>query len=212
MVRRIQSGLKTQTRRRIKFVEEDGQQRLMQLERHRRRAGPVGHLVNYGNAVTSGADTGRQHNPTLYAGDTGWWPWCPYGGPGGQLWVKETFRIRGGRRHPLSSYEKHDVQYRADRDETYIDKYESPLHMPKALSRFTLEITEVRVQRLLDISDADCMAEGVRPTVDGTAADWRHDETGARRTFRQLWQSINGPASWDANPWVWAITFKKVSG
>lgn len=74
-----------------------------------------------------------------------------------------------------------------------------------------LQITDIGVERLLDISDADCMAEGVRPTIDGNGHDWRNDESGARRTFRQLWQSIHGADAWDENPWVWRIEFKRAS-
>jgi len=68
-----------------------------------------------------------------------------------------------------------------------------------------LEVTSVRVERLQDISEKDCWAEGCEGTDD--------DVTGGRSGYRQylaLWESINGPGSWDANPWVWVIEFQRI--
>lgn len=88
------------------------------------------------------------------------------------------------------------------------------IHMPRWASRLTLEVTGVRVERLNDISEADAKAEGVDHelafhegllgrTVEGRPADamW----------FEALWESINGDGSWAANPWVWVISFKRVT-
>lgn len=93
------------------------------------------------------------------------------------------------------------------------------IHLPRAKSRITLEITDVRVQRLNDITFADCREEGcdasyseqVTPckVCDGNdPCDGRH--VGEKWQFSRLWESINGPGSWEQNPWVWAITFKRV--
>ena len=83
-----------------------------------------------------------------------------------------------------------------------------------------LEITGVRVERLHEISEADAQAEGVERVVAG--AGWRRycdpdsEEVGvppcgdARRSFRSLWKFINGDESWNANPWVWVVEFKRV--
>lgn len=85
----------------------------------------------------------------------------------------------------------------------------SPIHMPRWASRLTLTVTDVRVQRLQEISEADAMAEGIHrntsswfpiPGVDGSG-------TTARAAFAGLWNSIHGDTAWDANPWVAAITF-----
>ena len=91
-------------------------------------------------------------------------------------------------------------------------RFRHGMHMPRWASRITLEISDVRVQRLQDINEADARAEGPDR---GTTVGWsvtlgspcRMHESWAS-AFRHLWQSINGPESWDANPWVWAVSFK----
>jgi hypothetical protein len=84
--------------------------------------------------------------------------------------------------------------------------------MPRWASRILLEITAVRVERLQDISEADAQAEGapfelgeLERLILGAKAKYRSG-------FCRLWQSINGPGSWDANPWVWVVEFKRVGG
>lgn len=92
------------------------------------------------------------------------------------------------------------------------------IHMPRAASRITLEITGVRVERLQDISDKDCKAEGV---LCETAEPWfyhvpepgnvyAHAHDDPKGAYRNLWESINGAGSWAANPWVWVVEFKRV--
>ena len=84
------------------------------------------------------------------------------------------------------------------------------IHMPRWASRITLEITGVRVERLREISEADVQAEGWtrRPEV---STDPQVHKEAARDWFMDLWESINGPGSWDANPWVWAIEFRRLA-
>jgi len=88
-------------------------------------------------------------------------------------------------------------------------RWRPSIHMPRWASRITLEIVSVRVERLNDISEADAKAEGVNGEDEAIAAglEW-FDKP--RRAFRFLWQSINGAGSWDANPWVWVVEFKRV--
>ena len=82
--------------------------------------------------------------------------------------------------------------------------------MPRWASRITLEITSVRVERLQDISEADALAEGV--TDDGSLVTdlAGNDRGGAFAAFATLWEVINGAGSWDDNPWVWAIEFRRL--
>ena len=100
-------------------------------------------------------------------------------------------------------------------------RWRPSIHMPRWASRILLEIVSVRVERLQDISEADAKAEGAQFDAwvnantgndldDFTLSDsidgpWCH-----RNGFANLWQSINGPESWQANPWVWVIEFKRV--
>lgn len=84
--------------------------------------------------------------------------------------------------------------------------------MPLWLSRFTLEITGVRVERLQDISEEDAIAEGVESWLDSLPNDFRKSrgilcDNYHAIQYRQLWQSINGKDSWEANPWVWVLDF-----
>lgn len=184
---------------------------------------------------------------------------CPYGQPGDRLWVRETHLldppidgswpsvgdgfasiedIPGRYRNT-----KH-VLYRADNNLSGDWCWRPSIHMPRWASRITLEITDVRVQRVQDISEEDAIAEGcaARPfpgpwwqgyrDIDGDLIhqeavgefppDWMiephrmrdlsHLDVSARDAFHNLWDSINEKRGfgWNANPWVWALTFKRV--
>ena len=77
--------------------------------------------------------------------------------------------------------------------------------MPRWASRITLEITDVRVQRLQSIDAEDCIAEGLSTTLrEGDAVQHLEEQ------YRELWESINGAGSWKVNPWLWALTFRMV--
>jgi hypothetical protein len=140
---------------------------------------------------------------------------CPYGVSGDRLWVRETWNTSNQWRDykPSDIPSGVPIYYAADYDKQgLIDcaPWRPSIFIPRWASRITLEVTKIRVQRLQAISDGDCEAEGVRPSVDGNGQDWRDDESGWRRTYRQLWQSINDPDSWDANPYVWIVEFEAV--
>jgi hypothetical protein len=106
-------------------------------------------------------------------------------------------------------------------------RWRPSIHMPRWASRITLEVTGVRVERLNDISEEDAKAEGAdrdftpcdpddredpREVGYPSASDTAHAEaTKHRRFFRSLWESINGPDSWAANPWVWVVDFRRVT-
>lgn len=136
---------------------------------------------------------------------------CPYGQPGDRSWVKESVAIRADV-DPAADLEKalHYLIYRADyRDgdlslewHDYGRGWISPLFMPRWASRITLEVAEVRVQRLQEISEDDARAEGSAPGTFG----------GCRAAFVYLWERINAKrATWASNPFVWALTFRRLS-
>lgn len=125
---------------------------------------------------------------------------CPYGQPGDRLWVRETFRSK------QQCGETIDWTYRADCPALteYLFPWKPSIFMPRQASRITLQIVSVRVERLWDISEEDAKAEGCNRFIDSSGS---YD---ARVQFSELWESINGPGSWDLNPWVWVVEFKEV--
>lgn len=102
-----------------------------------------------------------------------------------------------------------EVFYRADGECLALQPWRPSIHMPRWASRITLEVTSVRVERLQDISEADALAEGVNAHQDhhGRPTTSIYSPVQA---YRDLWEQINGPGSWDANPWVWAVDFKRL--
>lgn len=137
---------------------------------------------------------------------------CPYGVVGDRLWVKETYAERADvnwREEPDKArrycfYKADDANANSNTNNWHSwGKWKSGRFMPRCLSRLTLEITGVRVERLQDISHKDALAEGVKYDVS------KEDGSPLAR-YQQLWNKINGPGSWDANPFVWVIEFKKI--
>lgn len=141
--------------------------------------------------------------------------------PGDRLWVREAWSF--GADHCWSvpdvqrmrNMVKVDLFYRADPAEMNraCDRWFPSIHMPRWASRLTLIVTDVRVQRLQDISDEDAIAEGLTDLGGGAAiSDLSRKclaSTG-RLCFSDLWDTINGPGAWDRNPWVAAYTFDPV--
>ncbi|MBW0450878.1 hypothetical protein [Paraburkholderia phenoliruptrix] len=149
--------------------------------------------------------------------------WCirdmvqfsPYGQAGDRLWVRETFaHIYRGNAMPETRCDE-DVVYAADGfrpDEYVYGSWKPSIHMPRWASRITLEVTGVRVERLNDISEDDARAEGCAPAwLDVNGQDVNaYGKPTYRQGFARLWRDINGADSWDANPWVWVVEFKRV--
>jgi hypothetical protein len=139
---------------------------------------------------------------------------CPYGDVGTRLWVRETW-FAGGT-GSLKDGRGIEVEYRADDTEGWQGIWRPAIFMPRWASRITLEITDVRVERLQDISEADALTEGLplieffKPTEIAAFTEWecRHPHA---HSFSRLWDSINAPRGygWDKNPWVWVISFKR---
>ncbi|SQC34248.1 hypothetical protein [Kluyvera cryocrescens] len=92
------------------------------------------------------------------------------------------------------------------------------IHMPRWASRILLEITDVRVEQLSEISEEDAAKEGISPAGDllpaypGTYLTPKGDFSTAKVAFQRLWESIYGEDNWKASPWVWVIEFKRVEG
>lgn len=211
MVRAIIDGRKTQTRR---IVNWRGVNEGLNLQFSGLRAceEPNGWVIESNTRTSS--EWRCQPTP------------CPFGAVGDRLWVRETWGVvsheldEDGRIQPWTPdrpataihempfgngyYSGHAI-YSADGEFTWGDGdgyedgrscWKPSIHMPRAASRITLEITGVRVERLQNISDADMRAEGMR---------WKEE-------FAFLWESIYGEESWQANPWVWVIEFKRIGG
>jgi hypothetical protein len=150
---------------------------------------------------------------------------CPYGQALDRLWVRETW----ARNENQLSDTRMDTRYvyRADggaraQDNGCDKPWKPSIHMPRSASRITLEITEVRVERLNNISEQDAVAEGVRISSLARRTDAcygiyeclmpdgkTHFNDSAFDLYRILWEQSTGPGSWDANPFVWAISFRR---
>lgn len=112
------------------------------------------------------------------------------------LWVRETFAFNP------------DFQfapiYKADSNITKFIKWKPSIHMPKEACRLFLKVTNVRVERLQDITEMDAIFEGCMQYEKDT--DWMTALYG----FELLWKKINGESSWKSNPWVWVIEFERI--
>lgn len=149
----------------------------------------------------------------------------PYGQPGDRLWVRETF-VQGwphdengcpaqfdadGHERPMTTWYRAsspDLKWCTDGENTERTPWRPSIHMPRAASRITLEISGVRVERLQDISEFDCVAEGCTGGH-GSIPGYAYSATPLEH-YHWLWNSINGLGSWEANPWVWALEFRRV--
>lgn len=154
-------------------------------------------------------------------------PWlsirCPYGQPGDVLWVRETFY--------RNIHEPDRIIFEDQMDDRYREfwKKKPSIHMPRSAARIFLEVTGVKAERLQDISEADAIAEGIedlmanvgtppiyrrydvtKEEIMAQGGHWEVCADDAIDSFRSLWQSINAArAPWDADPWVWAVTFQR---
>ena len=240
MVKALLEGRKTQTRRimKSKWFElsyEIGHLRYTEydpLKYHPKDAESIGrHKAGSGPFDPKNAESQR-HAASF----------CPYGEIGTMLWVKETFM------HEEATYcEEASVSipaipantiYRADIPNSEAGEGWCPsIFMPRKLSRITLEITDIHVERLKDISEEDAIAEGIiSHTFEGSVPGdyWKNYQfktSNPKRgvvlsdvehrilaywkspinSYKSLWESINGEGSWDANPWIWAISFRRIS-
>lgn len=131
---------------------------------------------------------------------------CPYGQPGDRMWIRETWAYHVQAIGAVCD-EDGPFVYAADtfgKQYRLCEKWTPSIHMPRWASRILLEISAVRVERLQDISEEDAIAEGCINSL--------HLQGGrfAKENFEHLWWTINGDGSWEANPWVWVVEFKRV--
>lgn len=190
MVRAILDGRKTQTRRVVKPQPPS-------IESVTNHAGIGYHWMNCADQgyVNEWRPVGPVWAVMKEIGEVKPRLTSPYGNSGDRLWVRETWAKW------TSGDCKECCAYRADGGQSY--EWRPSIHMPRWASRLTLEITGVRVERLQEISGDDCLAEGIEPQGIGS-------DMAMRVAFQALWESINGPGSWDANPWVWIVEFRRM--
>ncbi|MCM6305653.1 hypothetical protein M4D13_24220 [Klebsiella pneumoniae] len=218
MVRAILDGRKTQTRRPIKWKQT--------------RFTEIGERED-GSKWPWSEDA--EHACDL------WHP-CPFGAVGDRIWVREAYRFPAslddvsptgvGEMAVATGYRKPWAPTFYEFTGTFSDGwkgFETPpkvsnagklrpsIHMPRWASRILLEITDVRVERLNAISEDDARAEGI---IDGGCLNCgepepcgcANPEPDATDAFAYLWQSIYGQENWNANPWVWVISFERIEG
>lgn len=211
MVRALLADTKTQTRRVVKLPHENPLGRWEVLP----WGGPNGGRTRDGQTVPFQNVIGHSRTGEIIG--------CPYGQPGDRLWVRETFRKIDGQTQPWIETDYRASYTHGDRLGDLMGmrppRWTPAIHMPRAASRISLEVTGVRVERLQDISYEDALAEGVHnmaPAVEDeciqsgeTSEDFARRMRWPQRQYRLLWEQINGPGSWDANPWVWVVEFKR---
>ncbi len=206
MVRAILAGTKTQTRRKCKARTQDQSDII---------AGAIMEDI-------LDADIGYHEGEAWRR-----FP-CPYGQPGDRLWVRENWQPYDR----MSAWDDNngilvaDCEYalcfQAEPEDESVKWVTAPIgnrawpttgerwipsiHMPRWASRITLEIVSVRVEQLNEISEADAIAEGI--SIDHLKCETGRE--GLAPVFETLWESINGLGSWDANPWVWVVEFRRV--
>lgn len=202
MVRAVLDGRKTVTRRLVSDLRG------------------FGRITEFGASDTHGyewhfRDRGMRWNDIsherLLAG-------CPYGKPGDCLWVRESLGYdaewghyyKAPGRHAQVTYlcelfDDPEAETGPSYDASLPDRGVPSIHLPRRYSRITLEVTGVRVERLQAITDAQCIAEGCAGGH-GSIPDYGYGATPLEH-FRHIWASTGG--DWDANPWVWAVEFKR---
>lgn len=147
---------------------------------------------------------------------------CPFGAVGDRIWVRETWAEAGASAPDLklyrANYPAHVPSHYENVPTAEEIRWTPSIHMPRWASRILLEITDVRVERLNRISEAEAEAEGIDMEALFDAQDCYdciadHNMTGrptATGAFKYLWESIYGEENWQSNPWVWVIEFKVV--
>jgi hypothetical protein len=221
MVRALLEGRKTQTRRVMKVQPHDDNcciSTLMCSTGDRSQIGKHRWLRKLNSGEIDQTDTNQNYFS------------CPYGQVGDRLWVRETWATVPATAYRASVGVPQTINpnapsraavYRASFDRCYGGFVWKPsIHMPRWASRITLEVTGVRVERVQDITEEDAQAEGcsewipcgVYTGLKGVKIGGAHRKGTHREYFEWLWNSINEKRGygWNANPYVWAVEFKRV--
>lgn len=186
MVRALLDGGKTQTRRAVKKSDQwpANAVRAVMLETRGTAMAVDAQRCSYGPEIK-----------------------CPYGQPGDRLWVREAFRLcaEADASKPRDTDAAYRIWYEADAPhQPGFGKLRPGMFMPRWTYRLVLTLKSVRVERLQDISRGDAMGEGC-PFPNMARGD------DPRQWYADLWDQINGPGAWSANPWVWVIEFKRTA-
>ncbi|ELI7109652.1 hypothetical protein RRT02_001898 [Salmonella enterica] len=148
---------------------------------------------------------------------------CPFGDVGDRIWVRETWAEAGASAPDLklyrANYPAHVPTHYENVPPAEDVRWTPSIHMPRWASRITLEITDVRVERLHSISERDALREGLfqlpasgRYCLQPGMQYFGMASYSAKEVYSWLWASIYGEESWAANPWVWVIEYKRVEG
>ncbi len=207
-------GRKTQTRRIVKLPNPT---RHVVVDPGGTIFGPGPYIKAYRNTDMSPPEDGNiaAMHPRVH---------CPYGYPGDRLWVKEAYAAHElyealkpseipaeGRVWSRLWFAARDSGCEDGPDHSDAGRWRNCLFMPLWASRITLEVTDVRVERVQGISEEDAIAEGVDAV--SMAAMPRQGTWTRRQDFAQIWNKLNGKkpgCSWDDNPWVWVIEFRRI--
>lgn len=223
MVKAILEGRKTMTRRILKLKHMD--------------IAYVGAIHPDGSgkgwiAWAPGKGVTAEYTKQAYPGNQGFA--CPHGAVGDVLWVRESFCYGSEDCYHGFFYRASDqVDFLEDEDGSIIlnkdgserSPWKPSIHMPKSACRIFLKIEDIRVERLQDISEADAIAEGIQPLLASTAQlieygqlyrdylkkpELFNEGLWPKNSYRSLWIKINGADSWQANPWIWCLSFTRI--
>lgn len=212
MVRALLAGTKTQTRRLVNFAGIENVMEFVKVATDKEGRAVYEMKDAAGSFVSRPTVKGLvdyQYSPRIGAGD--------------RLWVRETWQgLSFGDYLPTKSSQC-EVRYAATDPCADLDAeargypWRPSIFMPRWASRLTLIVTDVRVERLQDISEADAIAEGAElsrhPAMDGgvmVTTDVPGVTASPGVWYRWLWDEINGKGAWKANPWVAAYAFRVI--